>query len=69
MQFRFREMADRPDFFQFNNDDREEWFVNGVFTYNISRLIKDLSADRSAKETETPWINRAIEKQFGMLMY
>ena len=38
MQFRYQEMVYRPDFYTFHNDDREEWFPNGIFNYNVSRV-------------------------------
>ena len=44
MQFRYREMIYRPDFYIFHNDDQEEWFPNGIFNYNVSRMIRDLEA-------------------------
>ena len=44
MQFRYREMVYRPGFYNFHNDDRTEWFQNGIFNYNVSRLIRDLAA-------------------------
>ena len=43
MQFRYREMVYRPGFYNFHNDDRTEWFQNGIFNYNVSRLIRDLA--------------------------
>ena len=45
MEFRYLEMIYRPDYYDFHNDDREEWYPNGIFNYNVSRLIKDLAAD------------------------
>ena len=45
MEFRYREMIYRPGYYDFHNDDREEWFPNGIFNYNVSRLIMDLAAD------------------------
>ena len=44
MQFRYREVVYRPDFYIFHNDDQEEWFPNGIFNYNVSRMIRDLEA-------------------------
>ena len=29
MEFRYREMVYRPDYYDFHNDDREEWYPNG----------------------------------------
>ena len=60
MEFRYREMVYRPDFYDFHNDDREEWFSNGIFNYNISRLIKDLAADDNERAARTPWLNTAV---------
>ena len=60
MKFRYREMVYRPDFYEFRIDDREEWFPNGIFTYNVSRLIKDLAADDNEKDLKTPWLNKAV---------
>ena len=60
MKFRYREMVYRPNFYDFHNDDREEWFPNGIFNYNVSRLIRDLAADKTAKEANTPWLNTAV---------
>lgn len=60
MQFRYREMIYRPDYYDFHNDDREEWFPNGIFHYNVSRLIKDLAADDNEKDARTPWLNTAV---------
>ena len=60
MQFRYREMVYRPDYYDFNNDDRKEWFPNGIFNYNVSRLIRDLGNDNTEKEKTTPWMNTAV---------
>ena len=60
MRFRYREMVYRPGYYDFSNDDREEWFPNGIFNYNVSRLIRDLAADETVKETNTPWLNTAV---------
>ena len=34
MEFRYREMVYRPDYYDFHNDDREEWYPNGIFIVN-----------------------------------
>ena len=60
MKFRYREMIYRPDYYDFHNDDREEWFPNGIFNYNVSRLMKDLAADNNEKNTRTPWLNTSV---------
>ena len=60
MQFRYREMVYRPNFYDFHNDDREEWFPNGIFNYNVSRLIKDL--DAYEKDPAGPsWLYAAVK--------
>ena len=51
MEFRYREMVYRPDYYDFHNDDRKEWYPNGIFNYNVSRLIKDLAADENEKDS------------------
>ena len=61
MNFRYREMVYRPDFYHFHNDDRQEWLPNGIFNINVSRLMRDLAADDSVKETKTPWILAAVQ--------
>ena len=66
MQFRFREMVYRPDFYMFHINDREEWFPNGIFNYNVSRLIRDLAADDSVKALDTPWLNTAVRTQVSV---
>ena len=42
MEFRYREMVYRPEYYDFNTEDRAEWFPVGVFSYNVSRIISDL---------------------------
>ena len=49
MEFRYREMVYRPNYHDFYNDDREEWYPNGIFNYNVSRLIKDLAAEENSE--------------------
>ena len=61
MEFRYREMVYRPDYYDFHNDDREEWYPNGIFNYNVSRLIKDLAADENEKDSRAPWLNTAVK--------
>lgn len=60
MQFRYREMVYRPEFYDFHNDDREEWFPNGIFNYNVSRLIKDLSVCETDR-SNVPWLHEATK--------
>ena len=60
MQFRYREMVYRPDFYVFHNDDREEWFPNGIFNYNVSRMIKDLEAYEK-DHAGTSWLYAAVK--------
>lgn len=43
MKYRYREMVYRPDYYNFNTDDRTEWFSNGIYNYNVSRMISDLA--------------------------
>lgn len=66
MHFRYCEMVYRPDYYSFNNDDREEWFPNGIFNYNVSRLMRDLAADIDKKEKETPWLNAAVKRNVSV---
>ena len=61
MEFRYREMVYRPDYYDFHNDDRKEWYPNGIFNYNVSRLIKDLAADENEKDSRAPWLNTAVK--------
>lgn len=61
MDYRYREMVYRPDYYVFQNDDREEWYPNGIFNYNVSRLIKDLDADDNKKDSKTPWLNTVVK--------
>ena len=61
MKFRYREMVYRPDYYTFHTDDREEWFPNGIFHYNVSRLIKDLAVADKGENERAPWINTAIK--------
>lgn len=42
MDFRYQEMVYKPDYYNFRIDDRTEWLPNGIFNYNVSRMIKDL---------------------------
>lgn len=53
-------MVYRPDYYVFSNNDREEWFPNGIFNYNVSRLIRDLAMDGAEKEKKTPWLYTAV---------
>ena len=53
MEFRYREMVYRPNYYDFHNDDREEWYPNGIFNYNVSRLIKDLAVADKEKDVRT----------------
>ena len=60
MQFRYREMIYRPDYYIFSNEDREEWFPNGIFNYNVSRLIRDLAMNGIEKDKKAPWLNTVV---------
>ena len=69
MHFRYREMLYRPEYYDFHNEDREEWFPNGIFHYNVSRLIRDLDANETGKGTEAPWMNTAIKTSIPVEEY
>lgn len=66
MYFRYREMIYRPDYYSFHIDDRKEWFPNGIFNYNVSRLMKDLAADDTEKDSKTPWLNAAVQVKISV---
>lgn len=60
MIFRYREMVYRPNLYVFDNSDRTEWFPNGVFQYNVSRIIKDLQGHGETPDEEKPYLNTII---------
>lgn len=43
MNNQFRWMIYHPEQYSFDNSDRTEWYPNGVFNYNVSRMIRDLN--------------------------
>lgn len=43
-------MVYRPDFYDVNIDNRIEWYPNGIFRYNISRMIGELERHEAGKE-------------------
>lgn len=76
MDFRYQEMVYKPDHFNFHIDDRTEWLPNGIFNYNVSRMIKDLEeleADPEAAALswhnvlkEDVSVKEAISANFGL---
>lgn len=54
MDYRYKEMVYSPNYYSFSTDDREEWFPNGIFHFNVSRMIRDLGqVDDSQDERPT----------------
>lgn len=43
MMLRYRELIYRPDFYDFDKEDCTEWMPNGIYNYNLSRMIRDLA--------------------------
>ena len=60
MKFRYREMIYRPDFYCFDNSDRTEWFPNGIFHYNVSRMISDLQKHTETADDRKAFLNTVI---------
>ena len=74
MTFRYREMIYRPDFYEFDIKDRTEWYPNGIFNYNISRMIKDLQNHELSNDNKSflnsvfkapVSVSEAIKRSYG----
>jgi len=76
VDFRYQEMVYKPDCYNFHIDDRTEWLPNGIFTYNVSRMIKDLEEHEADPEAvalswhnalkEEVSVKEAISANFGL---
>lgn len=51
MKFRYRELIYRPDFYDFDKEDCTEWMPNGIYNYNVSRMIRDLACHEKGSDT------------------
>ena len=51
MKFRYRELIYRPDFYDFDKEDCTEWMPNGIYNYNVSRMIRDLACHEEGSDT------------------
>ena len=51
MKFRYQELIYRPDFYDFDKEDCTEWMPNGIYNYNVSRMIRDLACHEEGSDT------------------
>ncbi len=49
-EYRFPELVYRPDYYDLSTENMDEWYPNGIFQFNVSRIKNDI--ERHAEELD-----------------